>query len=562
MAYPHIDILDWGTLQPLFDRLQAAELTVETAGAWLQEWSDLNAALHEGSAQINRAVSENTADAAAEARFNHLVEDIVPKSSTANQALKQKFLALSDYVPAADTAMLLKRFRTEASIFREENIPLETELVKQGNEYDKTVGAMTIEWDGQVETLPQAGLHLHERDRATRERAWRLLMDRFLADRARLNELYLSMLPKRRQMARNAGFSTFRSYMWQAYNRFDYTPEDCFTFHDAIEHEVVPVATALNQQRATKLGLTTLRPWDMEVETEGEPLRPFNDVRDLEAGVQRMFNQVDPVLGKHFATLRDGFLDLPSRQNKAPGGYCASFPVSRRAYIFMNAAGTHDDVQTLLHEGGHAFHYLESARQPLVWNLNGPMEFCEVASMGMELLAAPYLAQSRGGFYSEADAQRAYAQKLRGIITFLPYMAVVDRFQHWVYAEAPDNITTTDLDAKWSELWDRFMPGIDFTGLQREKETGWQRKGHIFTVPFYYIEYGLAEVGAMQVWRNALHDQAQAVADYRAALALGDTRPLPALFQAANIRFAFDRDTVGELMRLVSGKIQELTTPN
>ena len=182
--------------------------------------------------------------------------------------------------------------------------------------------------------------------------------------------------------------------------------------------------------------------------------------------------------------------------------------------------------------------------------------------MGMELLAAPYLAQSRGGFYSEADAQRAYAQKLRGIITFLPYMAVVDRFQHWVYAEAPDNITATDLDAKWNELWDRFMPGIDFTGLQREKETGWQRKGHIFTVPFYYIEYGLAEVGAMQVWRNALHDQAQAVADYRAALALGDTRPLPALFQAANIRFAFDRDTVGELMRLVSGKIQELTTPN
>lgn len=559
MAYPHIDILDWETVQPLIDRLQAAELTVETAGAWLQEWSDLNAALHEGNAQIYREVSENTADAEVEARFNRLVEEIMPKAATANQALKQKFLALSDYAPAADTEMMLKRFRTEASIFREENIPLETELSKLSNEYDKTVGAMTIAWEGQTETLPQATLHLEERDAAVRERGWRLMMDRFLADRERLNELYLNMLPRRRQMARNAGFSSFRDYMWQVYGRFDYTPEDCFTFHDAIAHEVAPLATALYQRKAASMGLTALRPWDIEVDADGEPLRPFSAAAELEDGVQRMFNRVDPVLGAHFTRLRDGFLDLPSRQHKAPGGYCSSFPVSHSAYIFMNAVGTHDDVQTLLHEGGHAFHFLESSRQPLIWNINGPTEFCEVASMGMELLAVPYLARSRGGFYSEADAQRAYAKKLQDIVTFLPYMAVVDRFQHWVYTEAPENVTAADLDATWSELWDRFMPGIDFSGLQAQKETGWQRKGHIFTAPLYYIEYGLAEMGAMQVWRNALRDQAQAVADYRAALALGDTRPLPALFQAANIRFAFDRATVGELMRLVSGKIEELT---
>lgn len=562
MSYPHIDILDWNTIQPLVDHLLAAELTAANANAWLQEWSDLTSAIHEAAGQIYRAVSENTADAEAEARFNRLAEEIMPKSSTASQALKEKFLALTDFVPSADTEILLKRFRTEASIFRDENIPLETELTKLSNEYDKAVGAMTIEWEGQTETLPQAGLHLRSKDSGERERAWRLLMDRFLADRARLNDLYLTMLPKRRQMARNAGFATFRDYMWQALGRFDYTPQDCFTFHDAIEHEVVPLATAIYARTAAQLGQPTIRPWDTEVDTAGEPLRPFTNAAELEDGVQRMFNQVDPALGMHFAALRDGFLDLPSRLNKAPGGYCASFPVSGRAYIFMNAVGTHDDIQTLLHEGGHAFHFMESARQPLYWNLNGPMEFCEVASMGMELLAVPYLSQSQGGFYSEADAQRAYAQKLRDIVTFLPYMAVVDRFQHWVYTEAPDNVTAADLDAKWSELWDRFMPGVDYSGLQAQKETGWHRKGHIFTVPFYYVEYGLAEVGAMQVWRNALHNQAQAVADYRAALALGDTRPLPALFQAANIRFAFDRRTVGELMHLVSHKLEELTASN
>ena len=562
MSYPHIDILDWNTIQPMVDHLLAAELTAANANTWLQEWSDLTAAIHEAAGQIYRAVSENTADAEAEARFNRLAEEIMPKSSTAGQALKQKFLALTDFVPAADTEILLKRFRTEASIFRDENIPLETELTKLGNEYDKTVGAMTIEWEGQTETLPQAGLHLRSQDSAERERAWRLLMDRFLADRARLNELYLTMLPKRRQVARNAGFPTFRDYMWQALGRFDYTPQDCFTFHDAIEHEVVPLATALYARTAAQLGQSAIRPWDTEVDTAGEPLRPFSNAAELEDGVQRMFNQVDPALGRHFAALRNGFLDLPSRLNKAPGGYCASFPVSGRAYIFMNAVGTHDDIQTLLHEGGHAFHFMESARQPLYWNLNGPMEFCEVASMGMELLAVPYLSQSRGGFYSEADAQRAYAEKLRELVTFLPYMAVVDRFQHWVYTEAPENVAAADLDAKWSELWDRFMPGVDYSGLQAQKETGWHRKGHIFTVPFYYVEYGLAEVGAMQVWRNALHNQAQAVADYRAALALGDTRPLPVLFQAANIRFAFDRRTVGELMHLVSHKLEELTASN
>ncbi len=558
MPYSDINPLDWSTVQPHVDALLATELSRDNAESWLQRWSDLTAILHESRSQIYREVSENTADEEAEKRFLLFVEQIMPQAKIAAQALKNKLLAFEDYTPQADAVMMMKRFRTEASIFREENVLLQSELTKLGNEYEKLVGGMTIEWEGKEETMPQATLHLREKDRATREKAWRLMMARFGAERDRLNELYLQMLSLRRQVAKNAGFNNYRDYRWKEFARFDYTPDDCFTFHDAIEHEVVPRAAQLYAERAEKLGLDTLSPWDTEVDLHGEPLRPFEDAAELEEGCYRIFQRVDPVLAEYFTAMRNGFLDLASRPNKAPGGYCSSFPIRRKPYIFMNAVGTHRDVGTLLHEGGHAFHFMESSQQPLIWNYGSPMEFCEVASMAMELLSAPYLEKSNGGFYEEADARRAHAEQLRGIVRFLPYMAVVDAFQHWVYVDAPQDVAAADLDAKWSELWDRFMAGIDYSGLQAEKETGWHRKEHIFSVPFYYVEYGLAQLGALQVWRNALTDQSQAVADYRAALALGDTRPLPELFSAAGATFAFDRETVGDLMTLIFEKLAEL----
>lgn len=557
-TYPQVNPLEWNTVQPHIDCLLAAELNGSNVDGWLQQWSDLTAVITETIAQIYREVSENTADPEAEKRFLVMVENTIPAATKAEQALRQKLLAVGDYTPPLDTVLVLKRFRTEASLFREENIPLQTELMKLGNEYDKIIGAMTIDWEGTAETIPQALLHLREKDRGVRERAWRQVMDRYLADREKLNEMYLAMLARRRQVARNAGFDNFRAYQWQAMMRFDYTPEDAYTFHAAIEETVVPVARKLYARQAARLGLTAVRPWDVDVDPVGEPLRPFQNVAELEEGGYRIFQHVDPELAEYFALMRDGYLDLASRPNKAPGGYCNGFPVSQRPYIFMNAVGTHDDVQTLLHEGGHAFHFMESARQPLIWNYNGPMEFSEVASMAMELLSVPYLERSQGGFYETADARRAYAEKLRSVVMFLPYMAVVDGFQHWVYTEAPEDVSAADLDAKWSQLWDRFLPDIDYRGLQAQKETGWHRKGHIFSSPFYYIEYGLAEVGALQVWRNALRNQTQAVADYRSALAIGDTRPLPELFRAAGARFAFDSQTLGELMDLIERKLGEL----
>ncbi len=556
----HLDInpLDWSTIQPHVDELLTTKLSHDNVESWLKQWSDLTAALYETRTQIHREVAENTADKEAEERFLILVEEILPKARSAEQALRNKLLAFKEYTPSSETHMMIKRFRTQASIFREQNVPLLSELMKLANQYEKIVGGMTIEWEGEVETMPQAKLHLQDRNRAVRQRAWRLMMDRFAEERERLNELYLEMLSLRRRLAKNAGLPNFRDYQWKALTRFDYTPEDCFAFHDAIEHAVVPLATQLYADLATRLNVDTLRPWDTDVDPYGEPLQPFEDPAELEEGGYRIFQRVDPALAEYFATMRNGFLDLASRPNKAPGGFCSTFPVSRKPYIFMNAVGTQRDVNTLLHEGGHAFHFMESSHHPLVWNHNGPMEFCEVASMAMELLSAPYLAKSKGGFYNEADARRAYAEQLRQIVLFLPYMAVVDAFQHWVYVDAPEEVTAGELDRAWSELWDRFMPGIDYTGLQAEKETGWHRKEHIFSAPFYYVEYGLAQLGALQVWRNALRDQAKAVADYRAALALGDTRPLPELFETAGATFAFDRQTVGELMELVFEKLAEL----
>jgi oligoendopeptidase F len=366
MPYPNINPLDWTTVQPHVDALLAADLSHDSVDPWLQQWSDLAAVLQESAAQIKRAVSENTADQEAEQRFLVLVEQIIPQTQLAEQALRDKLLALPGYTPAADTAVMLRQFQAEASIFRKENVPILSDLMKLANEYDKTIGGLAIEWNGRSETIPQAMLHWREPERDVREKAWRLVMACYGAERQKLNDLYMQMVALRRQVARNASLPDFRAYQWLALGRFDYTPQDCFIFHDAIEHEVVPLARQLYDELKAKLDVETLRPWDLEADPYGAPLSPFQDVTDLEEGAHRIFHQVDPALATHFGIMRNGNLDLASRPNKAPGGYCQSFPVSRKPYIFMNAVGTDEDMRTVLHEGGHSFHFMESSRHPLV----------------------------------------------------------------------------------------------------------------------------------------------------------------------------------------------------
>ena len=303
------------------------------------------------------------------------------------------------------------------------------------------------------------------------------------------------------------------------------------------------------------MGVDELRPWDLDIDPSGEPpLKPFSGASELNDGVGKIFDQVDPTLGGYFKDMRDqGLLDLESRKNKAPGGYCTSFDVARRPFIFMNAVGLHDDVQTMLHEGGHAFHVYESAKLPYTFQQQVPMEFAEVASMSMELLGSPYL---HGGFYAEEhEANRARAEHLESCVLFWPYMAVVDAFQHWVYENPDAARDAKNCDAEWTRQWERFMPVVSWTGLESERESGWHRKLHIHQIPFYYVEYGLAQLGAYQVYANSLKNQAEAVANYRRALALGGTATLPQLFQAAGAKFAFDAATLRTAVDLIESQL-------
>jgi oligoendopeptidase F len=370
-------------------------------------------------------------------------------------------------------------------------------------------------------------------------------------------------LDVRRQLAANAGSPDYRAYRWQQLLRFDYTPEDCAAFHEAIEREVVPAAERAYERRRQRLGLAALRPWDLDVDARGRaPLRPFTQVADLEARCAAILDRVDPELGGQFAVMRrEGLLHLDNRKGKAPGGYCTAFPLAERPFIFMNAVGLHDDVNTVLHEAGHAFHdfHIFGARDlPYHQQWEIGMEIAEVASMSMELLAAPYLPASEGGFYTDQDAARARVEHLESILYFWPFMAVVDAFQHWAYTHPDDAADAANCDATWSGLWCRFMSGVDWSGLADEMADGWRQRLHIFQVPFYYVEYGLAQLGAVQVWRNALSDQAGAVAAYRQALALGGTAALPDLYAAAGARFAFDAPTLREAVTLIEQTIGQL----
>jgi oligoendopeptidase F len=414
------------------------------------------------------------------------------------------------------------------------------------SEYQSTVGAMTVEYDGREQTLQQIGRYLEEPDRGVRETAWRLVADRFQQDAEQLDRLYEKMVALRHKIARNAGLPDYRAYMFRALERFDYTPDDCRAFHDAIEQVCVPAAGRLANTRRSQLGVDSLRAWDMAVDPEGRPpLRPFETADELAAGCSRIFHEVDPDLGQVFDTLRERrVLELESRKGKAPGGYQATFAERRMPFIFMNAVGTEGDVRTLLHEGGHAFHTWACRDEPLIAYREAPIEFAEVASMGMECLALPH-----GHVFFGKDTPRATRRHFEKIITFFPYMACVDAFQHFVYTHVDAGIDAWK--DHWQSLTARFMPEIDRTGLEAYDRQSWQRKLHIYEVPFYYVEYGIAQLGALQVWKRSLDDYGTAVRDYRRALALGGARPLPELFEQAGCRFDFSEKTLRPLIDAV-----------
>jgi oligoendopeptidase F len=543
----------WAQLGPRYEALAEQDLTTENVGEWLSEWSELEKEVRETYAAVFRAKNENTADKAAEGAFLRFVQEMMPRVQVANQELKTKLLRLDGFTPKPDQTEFVKRFRNKTDIFRAANVPLLAEEQTLSNEFNKLMGALTPELDGETLTIPQAERKLLDPDRGVRERAFRAISEAKLSVSGELGVLFLKLLKLRRQLAKNAGFESYRDFRWRDLNRFDYTPEDSRTFHDAILAEAVPLLAELREERRQEMSFPALRPWDLQVDPQARPaLEPFETTQELEEGLVRIFSRLDPELAEQFASLRDGWLELESRKGKVPGlGYQDFFPKSKKPYIYWSTNGTHRDVWVLVHEAGHAFHSLASvAHNDLVWDFYPGMEFAEVASQTMELLTLPYLTKSEGGFYSKEDALRARYEGLERVLSLMPRLALGDAFQHWLYADAPEDVGIAAIDAKWQELSGRFDPGVDWTGLEDERAKGWQG-GHIFEVPFYMLEYAYAWLGAIRIWQNALRDPQTALANYRAALALGGTRPLPELFETAGAHFAFDRETVGELMRFV-----------
>jgi oligoendopeptidase F len=413
-------------------------------------------------------------------------------------------------------------------------------------------------WDGVERTLPELQPFLQATDRAVRERAFRETCAQYAGCRDELAEIFDTLFDLRVRTARNAGFADYESYAFRAKCRFDYTPADCRRFHEAVEAVVAPAVERIMARRRRRMGLESLRPWDTGPDPEGrEPIRPFAKASELIDISRRILGQVAPAFGSEFQSMMDErLLDLDVRKGKAPGGYCETLQQRGRPFIFMNAVGVLDDVSTLLHEAGHAFHAFEAHRQRFIWQRHPGLEMCELASMSMELLAAPYLGKDVGGFFDSEELARARVEHLEDVLVTLSHVASVDAFQSWIYTSG-DGHDRDARDQAWLRIRSRFERGIDWSGLDAERITRWYRQLHIFLYPFYYIEYGIAQVGALQVWRNSLADQAGAVERYRQALACGNTRSLPELYRAAGVQLSFDAGLIGDLVALVEQELEQ-----
>lgn len=549
---------DWYQLKPFADDLAQREITPDSIAAWVMDWSDLNRVIAEIFARLWVATTLDTTDQGAKARFNTFLDKTYMPSVAANQTLKLKLLDTG--LGPEGLEIPLRNMRVEAEIYQEENLPLLAEDRKLENEYDEIIAAQTVEWEGREVTTTQLQPVYLSLDRETREKAWRLEMERKLSDRQRLNDLWVRMLEVRGQVASQAGFPDYRSYRWKELLRLDYTPEDCLEFHRAVKQVAVPAATRIYQKRQERLNLPSLRPWDLNVDPLGRaPLEPFTTINELVEKVSTIFHRIDPDLGGYFEIMRtQGLLDLDNRKGKAPGAYCGDFDLVMLPFILQNAVGLHTDVSTLIHEGGHAFHIFEEAHLPYYHQLPVGMEFGEVASTTMELLAFPYFKASEGGFYTEKDAARACIEFLEETVLFWPYMVVVDAFQHWAYTHLDEALNPHNCDQVWLGLWQAYMSDVDWSGFEDALVSGWQRKLHIFEVPFYYIEYGMASLGALQIWANSLKDPRAAVTAYRRALALGGTATLPELYETAGARFRFDVPTLREAISLIEATIAGL----
>jgi oligoendopeptidase F len=554
-----LKITSWESVEPFYTQLLNRELrSKEELEDWLKDRSELEAVVSEDLAWRYVKMTCDTTNKELEQAYLYFVSDIEPKISPFTDKLNRKLVACP-FVNELDHDkyfVYLRGIRKEIEIFREENVPLYAEISAESQKYGATVGLMTVEVDGKTLTLQQASNFLKDPDRAKREEVFRKIGEVRLAHAAELDALFDRLIALRHKVALNAGFSNFRDYMFASLGRFDYTPEDCFAFHESIRTGIIPLVKEFAATRKEELGLDSLRPWDMDVDTKNRPaLEPFTSGADLLDRTIRCFKKVDDYFAWCIQTMDNmDRLDLESRIGKAPGGY--NYPMAETSvpFIFMNAASSTRDVETMVHEGGHAVHSFLSKDLELSAFKSCPSEVAELASMSMELIS--YDGQDE--FYrNPADFNRAKQEHLEGIIRILPWIATIDKFQHWLYT----NPTHTAAERKqyWVDLSREFGTGmVDWTGLEDIQAYTWQKQLHLYEVPFYYIEYGIAQLGALAVWRNYRHNKQEALQQYKNALSLGYTRPIGEIYKAAGIEFNFSKEYIMELMSFVKAELDQL----
>jgi oligoendopeptidase F len=572
------DGANWTSIEPLIAELKARPVSSrEALEKWLVDRSDLDAACSERRATLFIATSCNTDDAAASAAFTRFLEEISPKLEVAAFELDKRQVELTGKFPLADERyrVLTRSKVASVELFREANVPVQTELSKLSQDYGKVAGAQTANFQGKELPLAMMAPFLLSPERSTREDAWRAIASRRLQDRQTLDGLMDQMVERRHTLAKNAGLANYIEYGFKDKQRFDYTPEDCRAFWVAVEKHIVPLMRKMDRRRTSALGLSALRPWDTKVDVKGRPgLKPFDGGRDLLRKTQRVMDALDARLGGMTRRLGDAddqssagtsstelvtsCLDLDSRKGKRPGGYQYQRDFSRRPFIFMNAAGLHRDVMTMVHEAGHAFHSMLAENDPLVEYRHSPIEFAEVASMSMEHLTMPHWGVT-GGFYEGKPAELARAQRehLEDSLVILAWIATIDSFQHWMYRH-PSH-TRHERDTYWLGLDARFGSSLDWSGFEDERASQWQRQGHLFSHPLYYIEYGIAQLGALGLWLKSKREGERAAVDaYVRALTLGGSKPLPELFKAAGLELDFGEKPIASIAAQVERELEVL----
>ncbi len=552
-------ITGWPDLEPFFKELYERELSsVADLEKWLEDSSELEAAISEDACWRQIRVTCDTENKKLEEAFNYFMLEIQPHIQPWSDKLNRKLLdsPLSKQLNTDKYFTFLRTIRKNVELFREANIPLQADMNVLQQQFGAIAGRMTVTIRGNEYTLQQAVKFLEDPDRSLREETYRKINERRLQDKEALGTLYSSLVDKRNQIALNAGFKSYTDYRFMELGRFDYTKEDCFHFHEAVQQHVIPLVSFIYENKRKKLGLENLRPWDVEAEPLGiKPLHPFSTGDELTKKTIDCFHQLRPFFSDCIQEMQSlHHLDLESRKGKAPGGYNMPLAESGAPFIFMNAAGTMDDVTTMVHEGGHAVHSFLTHGLKLNGFKDCPTEMAEVASMGMELMS---MDKWEVFFPGKDELKRAKEQQLERVITLFPWIAAIDKFQHWVYQNPAH--TPEERNASWSSIISEFTsPGIDYSGLEHFLAYSWQRQLHLFEVPFYYIEYGIAQLGAIGLWQHYKNDPEKAMDQYIGALSLGGTRTLPELFKSAGLKFDFSPQTIIYLITFVRTELEKL----